>query len=149
MSIFDKLTDKSLYTGMYAQRNEQPIYKVNEKVEKHATFHAKNFSDSPVQKYGVQIDRPTRFTCWNGLDKHAQPHTIFATNVRTMDQLIAKCCKQCNVQPQPTMLHTITGRRVTSLNELRNDEDYLVIQSGAKYKWEKLPTELKQKRFIE
>eukprot|EP01004_Peranema_trichophorum_P010493 NODE_9293_length_604_cov_45.889813_g8660_i0.p1 GENE.NODE_9293_length_604_cov_45.889813_g8660_i0~~NODE_9293_length_604_cov_45.889813_g8660_i0.p1 ORF type:complete len:159 (-),score=36.40 NODE_9293_length_604_cov_45.889813_g8660_i0:127-573(-) len=145
MSVFDRLTDKSGYTGMYANRNEQAIDTTNEQVQKHATGHAKNFSEAPIQKFGVQAERPTKFTCWNGLDKHATGQKILLANIRTMDQLVAKCCTSCNVSPQPTFLHTPEGKAIKNLDDIQDSEDYLVIQSGAKYKKESLPTALKTK----
>ena len=57
---------------MYANRKETAIDKTDPSVEKHATGHAKNFNEAPVQKFGVQADKPVQFRCWNGLDKHAQ-----------------------------------------------------------------------------
>ena len=76
---------------MYANHKEEAIHHNDLAVEKHATGHAKNFGDAPVQKFGLQTDKPTQFFCWNGLDKHAQAqvHTAYAPAPGSSHLLIA------------------------------------------------------------
>lgn len=50
-----------------------PRCAAGKRVEVHASGHAKNFNEAPVQKFGTQAERPVQFYCWNGLDKHAGP----------------------------------------------------------------------------
>uniref|UniRef100_A0A7S4CRQ1 EF-hand domain-containing protein n=1 Tax=Eutreptiella gymnastica TaxID=73025 RepID=A0A7S4CRQ1_9EUGL len=141
-SVYDRLCDEGQYTGMYANRKETAIDKTDPSVEKHATGHAKNFNEAPVQKFGVQADKPVQFRCWNGLDKHAQAQKVTVSNVRTFEQLVTKCTNACNVSPQPTWLHTPAGKAVKSLEAIKEGENYIVIQSGGIYKPERLPTAL-------
>lgn len=141
MAVYDRLTDKSGYTGMYAQHDEQAVVPPSE-AEQHATFHAKGFGEAPVQKFGLQVDKPVKFMCWNGLDKHAVGQPITMTNIRTIEQLVTKCCQACSVSPQPKHFHTPQGRPVTTLGEFRDGENYILIQSGAAYKKETLPIAL-------
>lgn len=147
MSVFDKLTDKTQYTGMHANHQEQAI-KHDDTTDRKAISHAKNFGDAPVQKFGLQVDKPVKITCWNGLDKHATGQKIIVKDFRTMDQLLGKACQMCSVSPQPIHLHTPEGKSVKSLADLEDGVDYLVIQSGAKYKKESMPMELKKKLNI-
>ena len=146
MSIFDKLTDPRQYTGMYALRNAQAIDKTNPFVEKKGTGHARNFNEAPIEKYGLQADKPAKFRCWNGLDKHAEPQTIVTSNIRTMDQLISKCCVACKVNPQPTKLYTAGGRPIRSLDSISNNGTYVAIQKGARFNPDKLPMKLKEEQ---
>ena len=53
--MYDRLTDASAYTGMYANRNEEAIRIDDPSVEKKGTGHAKNFDSAPVQKFGLQV----------------------------------------------------------------------------------------------
>lgn len=140
--ITSRLTDPSKYTGTHVNHNEAKIDKTNKAVEKSATGHAKNFGDAPVQKFGLQGDKPIAFFCWNGLDKHAQGQKVLTSNIRTFEQLVSKCTQVCNVSPQPTYLHTPAGKPVKSLEQIVDGAHYLVIQSGAKYNKASLPTAL-------
>ena len=90
----------------------------------------------------LQTDKPTQFICWNGLDKHATGQKIVMSNVRTMEQLVTKCTQACNVSPQPMYLHTPSGKPVKTLEQIHEGQHYIVIQSGAKYARERLPTAL-------
>mmetsp|Transcript_131791 Transcript_131791/g.185930 ORF Transcript_131791/g.185930 Transcript_131791/m.185930 type:complete len:152 (-) Transcript_131791:82-537(-) len=143
--VYDRLTDKTQYTGMYANHNEQAADHTNAQVQGKASGHAKNFSDAPVQKFGMQVDKPVTFTCWNGLDKHAVGQRVVLQNIRTMDQLVTRCCQKCTVSPQPTYLHSPAGKPIKTLDAIEDGADIIIIQSGAKYKKESLPAALRQK----
>jgi len=143
MSVFNRLTDKEQYTGMYAEHNEQAIVH-EDGTDRKATSHAKNFSEAPIQKFGLQVDKPVKITLWHGLDKHAQGQKLVVKDFRTMDQLLGKGCQVCSVSPQPKYVHTPEGKPVKTLGELEDGKDYIIVQSGAKYKAECLPLQLKK-----
>eukprot|EP01001_Neometanema_parovale_P012036 NODE_8298_length_710_cov_135.473595_g8044_i0.p1 GENE.NODE_8298_length_710_cov_135.473595_g8044_i0~~NODE_8298_length_710_cov_135.473595_g8044_i0.p1 ORF type:complete len:152 (+),score=46.21 NODE_8298_length_710_cov_135.473595_g8044_i0:74-529(+) len=147
-NVFDKLTDKSQYTGTHVNHNEAKVVKENDTVDKHAGCHAKGFSEAPVQKFGLQVEKPSKIVLWNGLDKHAQGQKVVCTSFRTMDQLLAKACQVCSVSPQPTHLHTPHGKAVKHLTDLEDGKNYIVIQSGAKYNKASMPTALKKEEDI-
>jgi hypothetical protein len=144
MSVFDRLNDKTTYTGMYANHNEEAIVH-SDKTDRKASCHAKNFNEAPVTKFGVQIEKPVKVTLWHGLDKHAQGQKLVVKDYRTMDQLLSKGCQMCSVSPQPLFLHSPDGKAVKQLTDLEDGKDYIIIQSGAKYKADCLPLELKKK----
>eukprot|EP01084_Bolivina_argentea_P112614 200839_1 len=93
-NVFDRMTDKANYSGMYANRNAEAI-KASPQAETKGTGHAKNFSDAPVQKFGAQYEKPGKIVAWHALEKHAQGKTIIMQNIRTMAQLVTKVCQQC------------------------------------------------------
>eukprot|EP00669_Euglena_mutabilis_P007838 TRINITY_DN3032_c0_g1_i1.p2 TRINITY_DN3032_c0_g1~~TRINITY_DN3032_c0_g1_i1.p2 ORF type:complete len:257 (+),score=70.15 TRINITY_DN3032_c0_g1_i1:31-771(+) len=108
-TVFDRLTDPHQYTGSHAQPPEATVEKRGDGAKTHATGHARNFGDAPVQKFGLQVEAPRHVLCWNGLDKHALPHKVLLSSVRTFDQLVSKCSQACSVSPQPLFLHTPDG----------------------------------------
>eukprot|EP00761_Pharyngomonas_kirbyi_P001649 gb/GECH01001653.1/.p1 GENE.gb/GECH01001653.1/~~gb/GECH01001653.1/.p1 ORF type:complete len:113 (+),score=33.06 gb/GECH01001653.1/:1-339(+) len=101
--------------------------------------HAKNFDKQPVQKFGSQVEKPPKITVYKLTDKHDKGETFLIKNYKTMQQLLEKIAKTCNLLPAVRFLCLPNGKKVTSLDKLEDGGSYIAVPTGYVFKKDKVP----------
>ena len=101
------------------------------------TSQAKQFSKSPVVKFGVQAEKPPRVTFWRLGEKHDEGLSVLVKNFRTLDQLEKKMAQQLSLMPSLYGIFTPQGKRLKDIAEIHEGMDLVAVQTGHKFLTEK------------
>lgn len=97
------------------------------------TSQAKQFSKSPVVKFGVQAEKPPRVTFWRLGEKHDEGLSVLVKNFRTLDQLEKKMAQQLSLMPSLYGIFTPQGKKLKDIAEIHEGMDLVAVQTGHKF----------------